>query len=393
MTRPVSRRVTVYRKDLLPLSETFIVDQFRSYRRWDATLLGQKTIANGLDTSHLPRRTLQRADGLEKVTWKTIQVMDWIHPKMVRTLASLKPDIVHSHFGHDAILVHRAARKLNIPQVVTLHGGDISHRDDYYRRHRDPFMRRYMGRLRKMAESPDVHFIAVSPAIRASAIEKGIPADRVHVRYTGIDLTQFQPSPYPVAARRRKVVFVGRLVRVKGCDVLIQAAAIARASLGDFEIVIIGDGPEKPSLVRLADESGVPATFLGALPRSEVIRHLQEARAFCLPSRVDPNGGYEAFGAVLLEAQASGVPTLTSAHGSKHIAIEEGQTGFSFDAEDAQALSQLLVHLLTDDGLAQRMANRAPIFVKEKFEITSCTSKIESLYEEILSDRRGACRE
>lgn len=59
-------------------------------------------------------------------------MMDWIHPKMVRTLASLNPDIVHSHFGYDAILVHRAARKLNIPQVVTLHGGDISHREDYY---------------------------------------------------------------------------------------------------------------------------------------------------------------------------------------------------------------------------------------------------------------------
>lgn len=389
MTRPVSRRVTVYRKDLLPISETFIVDQFCSYRRWDATLLGQKTIANGLDTSHLPRRTLQRAEGLDKVTWKTVQMMDWIHPKMVRTLASLKPDIVHSHFGYDAILVHRTAQKLNIPQVVTLHGMDIRYPQEYYREHRDPFMRRYMDRLRKMAESPNVHFIAVSPAIRASAIEKGIPPDRVHVRYTGIDLTQFQPSPHPVTARRPKVVFVGRLVTMKGCDVLLKASAIARASIGDLEIVVIGDGPEKSNLVRLASESGAPATFLGALPRSEVRRHLHEARAFCLPSRFDENGGYEAFGGALLEAQASGVPTLTSAHGSKAIAIEEGQTGFSFDAEDAQTLSRLLVRVLTDDELAQKMADRAPIFVNEKFEITSCTSKIESLYEEILDACRG----
>jgi glycosyltransferase involved in cell wall biosynthesis len=159
----------------------------------------------------------------------------------------------------------------------------------------------------------------------------GCPHRRV-VRYTGIDIQQFQPGPMPIAERRRRVLFIGRLVEMKGCAFIDAFQDIAR-SIPDAELVVVGDGPLRGDLEAVARKLGVRVDFVGEVTQDVVKRHLNEARVLCLPSITASNGNFESFGMVLSEAQACGVPVGTSALGGRE-AVDEGVTGFLFPERD-----------------------------------------------------------
>ncbi len=134
-------------------------------------------------------------------------------------------------------------------------------------------------------------------------------------------------------------------------------------------------------LQELAKKLGVSAQFRGALSSAEVIRELQMTRVFCLPSVHAASGDAEGFGIVLLEAEASGVPVVTSALGGAMEGIDDGVTGFAFAERDVDTLAARLITLLTDDALATSMAHAGPAFVSEKFDLYRCTEKLETLYD------------
>jgi glycosyltransferase involved in cell wall biosynthesis len=87
---------------------------------------------------------------------------------------------------------------------------------------------------------------------------------------------------------------------------------------------------------------------------------------------------------VLLEAQACGVPVVTSALGGRE-GVVDGLTGFTFAERDVSTLVQRISDLLENDELASRLSNAGPEYVRQYFDIISCTKKIEDLYDDILS--------
>lgn len=134
----------------------------------------------------------------------------------------------------------------------------------------------------------------------------GAPRDRVHVVRNGIDGSVFHPvdrSPRP-PGRRPRVGSVGRLVPVKGFDVLVEAARALEGEL-DAEYVVVGDGPEREALERRS--AGLPVSFPGALHEpTAVADFLRTLDVFVLPSRSEglPN--------VVLEAAACSVPVVAT---------------------------------------------------------------------------------
>jgi glycosyltransferase involved in cell wall biosynthesis len=381
------KKVIVYRKELLRVSETFIKAQVQSYQRWQAVLFGERVWPGGLSLEGIDSRTLM--DGhplfLKRVVAKARQTA-WVAPGWVmRKFKAEGASLIHAHFGQDGVLAWPYACGLKVPLVVTLHGHDVNVRAECYRSGKYGFwQKRYPERFATLTRQRNVHFIAVSKALRQAAIDYGVPDDRIVTCYTGIDVRQFQPSPKPITERPRRVLFVGRLVEVKGCAYLIQAFREVAGCIPDAELVIIGDGPLKGVLEALAGKLEVQVRFLGAVTPDVVKRHLNEARAFCLPSITAPNGDFESFGMVLLEAQACGVPVVTSALGGME-GVADGVTGFTFPEKDVGALARRICDLLGNDELASRMAHAGPSYVRQHFDIVRCTKKIEDFYEEILS--------
>jgi glycosyltransferase involved in cell wall biosynthesis len=380
------RKAIVYRKELLRVTETFIKAQVQSYRRWSAVLFGERIWPDGLSLEGIDSRTLMdgRPTLMKRVLAKARQTAGVAPASVMRKFEREGANLIHAHFGHDGILALPYARSLNVPLVVTLHGHDVNIRKECYRSRKSGFWQRcYPEQFAVMVRQRNVHFIAVSNALRQAAIDYGVPEDRVVVCYTGIDIRHFQPGPKAMAERPPRVVFIGRLVEMKGCAYLIEAFREIGHRIPAAELVVIGDGPLRGDLEALARQMEVRVAFLGAVTQDVVKQQLSEARVFCLPSITAANGNFESFGMVLLEAQASGVPVVTSARGGRE-GLADGVTGFTFAEKDLRKLVQRVCDVLGNPDLASRMSEAGPEYVRQNFDIVRCTEKIEDLYDNIL---------
>ncbi len=377
------KRVFVYKANLLPYSETFIKEQVLSYSSWQPILIGERAV-DGISLEGMDVRLIgETASACMTGYWKVSRRFGVVPQQMIRRLLDESACVFHAHFGTDAVKIWPVAKQLNVPFVVTLHGYDINIHPDHWKQGALAF-RNYPARLRALARNPLVHFVAVSESIRQRAMEFGIASEQVSVRYIGIDTERFVGAGQPVAGRRPRILFVGRLVEKKGVEYLIKAFARIQAVVPGAELVVVGDGPLLRSLQKLAADLRVPVTFSGSLPSAEVKNQIDLARVFCLPSIVAADGDAEGLGIVILEAQACGVPVVTSARGGATEGIIEGATGFAFPEKAIDTLVDRLAKLLTDDALADSMSRAGPPFISEKFDIRRCTSSLESLYEKLV---------
>jgi glycosyltransferase involved in cell wall biosynthesis len=379
----INKTVLVYRNELLPLSETFIKEQVLALRDWRAVLVGRKRL-NQLPLDNLDIRVIGPASPgfQDRLLWKAHKLVGSVPLPAKRMLEAEQPSLLHAHFGVDALDAWPLARALRLPMLVTLHGYDINvYREWWEAGKGGDRMRSYPKRLLHMSQQPGVSFIAVSNAIRLRAIEFGIPATKIAVSYIGIDTSRFAPGPIPIVQRARRVLFVARLVEKKGCQYLIEAMSAVQNEIPDASLIVIGDGPLRQSLEHLAQNLGVRAEFLGSLSSERVHQELNAARALCLPSITAKSGDAEGFGLVLLEAQASGVPAVTSARGGASEGIRDGTTGFSFAEGDVRTLSEKLIILLKNNDTLARMADEASRYAKEQFSLARCARHLESLYE------------
>lgn len=383
MTPAVQKKVLVYKSDLLPYSETFIREQVRACKTWHPVLVGARAL-NGLPLDDLDVRYLRRSGSGKstEVAWKILREFDVPPPGVVRRLRAEGAALVHVHFGTEAVAMWPALERLGLPVLVTLHGSDINmYRSWWEASSRGPTSRNYPRRLIALGRHDNVHFVAVSEAVRKTAIDYGLPPERVHVRYIGIDLQHFRPGGAPVAERGPRILYVGRMVEKKGGQHLIAAFAALRARMPDAELIMVGDGPLMAQFQAQADGLGVPVQWLGRQPSDAVRREFERASVFCLPSVTAENGDAEGLPIVIMEAQACGVPVVTSARGGATEGIVHGETGLAFAEGDVQGLTQALLRVLGEPGLAARMAQAAVPFARQRFDLHQCTALLESDYD------------
>jgi glycosyltransferase involved in cell wall biosynthesis len=384
----VAGRVAIYRTQVLPLSETFVRDQALALRRWQPILVGEREV-RALPIEGLPVRTgfsgpatfRQRAMGMVS------RRLGLAPPRMTRIMRGVAPSLIHAHFGFDGVEAWPIARRLGVPLLVTLHGSDITIRMEWFAQGRAG--RRWQGypaRLARLAQEESVTFIAISENIRQAALAAGLPPARIVVRPIGIDRSRFAPGGAPVRQRRPIILFLGRLVEKKGCAYLLEAFAEVRRRLPEAELVVGGDGPERPALVRHAAAIG-GVRFVGAFTRAVANTLLEEARVFCLPSITAESGDAEGLPLVILEAQASGVPVVTSARGGATEGIQDGRTGFAFAERDVHRLIEHLMAVLTDDALADRFSAAGPRFIAEAHDLYRQTEQLEALYDRLAGMR------
>jgi glycosyltransferase involved in cell wall biosynthesis len=382
--------VLVFRSAALARSETFIKTQLQALQRWQGVLVAERLLTDGLPLDGLrvhplsPRvpRWLRQARR---------RVPGWRESAWVADVASLRPEpaaLLHVHFGTDALEAAPLARALALPMLVTLHGFDVHVAPAWWASGAGGrLMRQYPQRLREIGTRPGVRFVAVSQAVRDSAIAFGLPADRIDVSAIGVDVQRIRPGPLALALRPKRVLFVGRLVEKKGAGLLLQALADPR--LAGAGAVIVGDGPLRAALQAQARELRVDARFTGALSHEQVLAEMATARVYCLPSVTAANGDAEGLNTTVMEAQAAGLPVVTSARASTTEGMRDGVTGIAFAEHDVPALAAALQRLLGDEALAQRMGDAGVRFVAEHFDLRHCTAALESLYDAAVAGGRG----
>jgi glycosyltransferase involved in cell wall biosynthesis len=143
------------------------------------------------------------------------------------------------------------------------------------------------------------------------------------------------------------ILFLGRLVPIKGADVLLDAVgASARAT-----VIIAGEGPMRSDLERRARERGVAARFLGAVDEPRRAELLAACDAVAVPSRVLSDGRHEGMPLVVLEAMCAGAPVVASDSGGIREIVRDGETGLLVPADSATALAKAIERLRADPSL------------------------------------------
>ena len=234
--------------------------------------------------------------------------------------------------------------------------------------------------------------IVASPTLAASAPQlRGWQSKCLVIPY-GLEITQGDVSPR-VAARadairqeaagRPLVLFVGRLVKYKGVDVLLEAMRGVSATA-----MLVGNGPERAALQQIADREGVTdrVTFLGEVDPDELAALYRACDVFVLPSVTRQ----EAFGVVQIEAMACGKPVISTDLGTGSGWVnQDGETGFVVPPRDVRALHDALVRLLADDTLQKRMGAASRQRARAMFGADRMAASVLALYHEVTGDRAG----
>ena len=361
--------ILIFKETVLPKSETFILAQMQAMRKFSARLIGLEKVPSGLPLPSKPL-LLCRARGGAAALRAKIYRKSGIAPLFHARARREQPALLHAHFASGGLTAIPLAKSLGVPLLVTLHGSDVTVKWASARS------------IRRLGREATL-FLCVSHFIRDRAIAAGLPEEKLRVHYIGVDLQQFQAPAADVAGAG--VLFVGRLVEKKGCAYLLRAMASVQKTYPDCLLTIIGDGPLRAYLESHARELGVSCRFLGAQPAAIVREHLRTTHIFCAPSITAENGDSEGLGIVFAEAQAMGIPVVSSLHGGIPEVVSDGRTGLLVHERDHPALAAAIASLLGNASLWEQFRHNARAHIEHSFDLAKQTAELETIYQDVIA--------
>lgn len=318
------------------------------------------------------------------LTWLTSPVT----PRLKKVLSAVDADVVHAHSPPplSSYYAAKARRSNGHPLVVTYHC-DLELPL--------PWGLMVTGLYRRTFEAAT--FSRASRVIVTSrtyaATSRALWATTPTVIPMAVDARRFNPRAEPGDLRARLqlgpgavVLYVGRLVRHKGVEYLLEAAR----SIPGAHFLIVGDGPSRPSLEGYARRLGSSnVRFSGRVSQTDLPSLYALADLLVLPSI----SRLEAFGTVALEAMACGRAVVLSDIPGVREVITDGQEGLLFEPMNSEDLAAKVSLLLGDLQLRSEMGARARRKVEETFNMEKVAGKIEEVYREVVGDLPGHHRE
>lgn len=228
-------------------------------------------------------------------------------------------------------------------------------------------------------------FIAISERAKAALILEGCDENKITVIGQRIDTSVFKPHPKKLS-KQLTVLFAGRLEFYKGVYEIVYSAKRLLMDpdlVGtDLIFVMVGDGGEKGKLQRLVEQLGITKRFIWkSVSYGKMVEEYRNADIFVAPSRATPTY-QEQFSTVLLEAQASGLPIVTTASGGIPENVEDA--ALISNPGDFYSISENLKRFILDPKLRESYGNKARKHV-QKYSVDIGSKEIEKVYEKALS--------
>lgn len=282
-------------------------------------------------------------------------------------------DVIHAHSalpcGHAAVLL---GQELKIPVVVTVHGLDAF------------FTNQVRGRAGKKCEQLSQwvyrsaqRVICISQRVKDVVVGM-VPANAT-VIYNGVDTGLFTP---PAEKNVSQVILsVGDLIPIKGHELLLRAFAAVQRQHPNVSCEIIGEGPERVPLERLANELGIAGKvrLIGRKNRRQIADAMRGCLFFALPSR------YEGLGCVYLEAMSSGKAVVgCNGQGIAEI-IHHKSNGWLIDTDSLPSMTDALLRLLEDQRLREQIGISARQTVEQQYSLARQSQMLVRQYRECLA--------
>jgi glycosyltransferase involved in cell wall biosynthesis len=317
--------------------------------------------------------------GLRDAPNALVRPSSWLRmARLARELRRRRVRIVHSYLFHANWFGTLTARLAGIPVAI------VSKRSmDVYPRARDRWACRLADRLADCVT-------AVAHAVRDHVhAEDRCPLEKIVVIPNGIGAPAPAAGPdrtavLQVGAADRVIGTISRLVWKRGHEELLQAASMIAAVEPSARLVMVGDGPLRPTLEARARDLGLNGAvrFLGAVPRAASF--LPHFDVFVLSSV------WEGMSNSLLEAMAAGRPVVATRVGGNPEVVVDGETGLLVPPRDPRALADAVLRLLGDPALAGRLGEAARRRVESQFTLEQMVSRMQELYDQLLARKQAA---
>ncbi len=347
--------------------------------------------APGARVIHLdagPHRHVDKYDVLDYLPDFACGVQHW------RALMGVSYDLIHSHYWLSGRLGALFADRWGVPMVSMFHTlARVKNRVAESAAEREQEVRFEIER-RTMAASERV--IAATEIDRREIIRHYGSLAPIRVIPGGVDLELFRPRPMTyaraelgLAPLQRVLLFVGRIQRLKGLEVLLRAFALLKEA--DTRVLVVGGQPttaqesrEIARLQRLTARLGIAdqVTFGGAVPHERLPLYYAAADVTVMPS------SYESFGLVAVESLACGTPVVATRVGGLTSIVRDGETGFLVPWRDPALFAERIRTLLGEPALRRKMMASARESV-ERYSWQRIADEHLALFDEVLAARAG----
>lgn len=294
--------------------------------------------------------------------------------------------IIHAHDWLVAYAARALKHALRLPLIATIHATEYGRNGGL---HND--IQRHISDVEWWLTYEAWKIICCSHYMKNEVRQVfNLPEDKIEVIYNGVNPARFAvhtmrvTRDYYAAPNEQIVFYVGRLVREKGVQVLLEAAPQILARHPQAKFIIAGKGPYAEELHRLAAALGIAQKvyFTGYVDDETRNNLYSWADVAVFPSL------YEPFGIVALEAMAARVPVVVADTGGLSEIVEHGVDGLKFYPGNSRSLADMVVWLLKDRQLAQGLRQKAFKKVQEKFSWRDIALKTRRLYQQVWKEYR-----
>ena len=280
-------------------------------------------------------------------------------------------DVCHAHFGPVGARLWGTQRHLDSPLVVSFYGADASSTP-----------RENPGLYDGMFEEATA-VTCLSEDMRGDLVDLGCPPAKLQKVPLCVDTEKFACQPPALAEGEPvQILSVARFVEKKGLEYAVRAIANADADR-EIRYTIAGDGPRRERIEALVESEGINdrVDLLGWQSQEEISALLADSHLFVLPSVTATDGDKEGTPTVLLEAQAAGLPILSTTHAGIPEIVTDGETGLLVPERDTDALADALEELLAQPGRWAEMGRRGHESVRQTHSIEAVTDRLTTVYD------------
>jgi len=291
--------------------------------------------------------------------------------------------LLHAHFGPIGYSLLELKQKMRLPLITTFYGFDMSLL---------PRIKEWKDKYKQLFAEGDL-FLAEGSNMKSELIQLGCPHHKIKIQHIAIDTEKFEfRKRLSKAGRKVILLFCGRFMEKKGLIYSLMAFREVLSKYPNIEFRIIGDGDLRTEIEDYIDHAKLrnKVTILGMQSHAVVETEMQNSDIFLHPSVTAANGDSEG-GAptILLEAQATGMPVLSTYHADIPEVVVPGKSALLSNERDWRSLAANLLFLLKNQDAWCSMGEAGRRHVESRHDIQKQSKKLEEIYFQLI---KNTCR-
>ena len=364
----------------LDISATFIYGYITNLQKYKVILLTKET--TNLDL--FPFKNLYCAPRFRRYSLRWI--WDKSCQKMLKRelyyeyiIKRKKLRLIHAHFGPNGVRILRTKKRLGLPLITTFYGYDMS---------RLVQQKKWRKAYKKLFREGDF-FLVEGSHMKRDMISLGCSPQKIKIQHIGVDINKFkyQERKLKNSDSKIRVLFCGRFTEKKGLIYGLKAIKIVTERFPNLEFRIIGDGELRSEIEHFIKEENMQRSvvLLGYQPHYVFLEEAQKADILLQPSVTAKNGDSEG-GAptVLLEAQATGLPVISTCHADIPEVVMDGKSGFLVPERNPETIASKLEYLIKNPELWIEMGKYGRKHIEENYNIYKEVKKLEDIYSQFI---------